>query len=309
MADISKATATLARRNLHKKSGFAVALALKEGARRLPPGPRQVFIAKKSVRCENCAAHQHNRILTRKGQPTVVLSSNTMACHGRECISCEAKRANALAADTIDLMEYVWRLSPGARGSLLTLTTVNRALDQTRAMLLDHQKATKAFFEYQRITTSTLGQFGNIEVAFENRNGVFFAHVHSHHILMVEPGAFSDHRYIRQAEYVALWQRALGVRYKPVVDIRAIKNRDGDSTDPYSIRGGIRETCKYCLDTESFIQHEHGTPLVRPELAVAFALAVHRRRLTSMTGIFLAAKKLRAQERREKPAPDTEIAE
>jgi Replication protein len=211
-------------------------------------------------------------------------------------MNCEALRAKRLAADTMGLVDYVWRISPGARPLMLTLTSRNQPLDQTRAMVLDHQKALKAFFAYDRIVNATLGQFGNIEIDFENRDGAFFAHVHSHHIVIVEPRALSDHRYIRQTEWVALWRRARRLDYKPVCDIRAIKSHDGQSTNPDSVRWAVREVCKYCLDSGSFIQHENGLPLVEPAVAVAFAVAVHRRRLTSMTGIFAAAKKLRARE-------------
>jgi plasmid rolling circle replication initiator protein Rep len=225
------------------------------------------------------------------------MSRNNRACANRLCVSCESKRANELAQDTAELFDYIWQLNPSARVLMLTLTSRNRPLDQTRAMLLDHQKALKAFWSYQRLTTATLGHFTNIEIDFEKKKGVITAHVHSHSLPVVEAGALSDQRYIRQAEYVALWQRALQVSYKPIVDIRAIKNRDGHSTDPVTIRGAVREVCKYCLDTHGFIEHENGHLRVEPKVAVAFALAVHRRRLTSMDRIFLAAKKLRAQTR------------
>jgi hypothetical protein len=46
MTTISRVTAALSRRQLHKRSGFAVAKALKEGAMALPPGPLRTFIAK-----------------------------------------------------------------------------------------------------------------------------------------------------------------------------------------------------------------------------------------------------------------------
>jgi plasmid rolling circle replication initiator protein Rep len=304
MTDISPATATVRRRQLHKRSGFAVATALKEGARRLPPGPLRTFIAKKGLRIESCAASQQHRILSLPNKPTSVISSNARRCLDRACMNCESLRAKALAADTMDLVEYVWRLKPGARPLMLTLTSLNRPVDQTRAMVLDHQKALKAFFAFDRITTATLGQFGNIELAFENRKGIWFSHVHSHHIVLVEKGALSDHRYIRQETYVRLWQRALKVKYQPIVDIRAIRGRDGLSDNLDSIRGGVKEVSKYCVSLKKFFNHENGHPAVHPDVAVAFAVAVHRRRLSSMSGIFLEAKRLRAQERKAAAHPD-----
>ena len=178
---------------------------------------------------------------------------------------------------------------------MLTLTSRNRPLAETAAMLRDHRKAQKVFFSRPRILRATLGQFGNIEIDFSERNGEVFAHVHSHHLLVVEPAALSDHRYIRQAEYVALWQNALKVSYKPIVDIRAIRSRSGQTDDPAAIRDAVREVCKYCLDTRGFLAHRNGEIFVRPEVAATFALATHRVRFTSMDRIFLDARKHRAR--------------
>ncbi|MEQ1670151.1 MAG: protein rep [Hyphomicrobium sp.] len=297
MTHISPTMAKLRRRQLHKKSTLAASEALWKAANNLPRGRLRTFIAKKAQRTEACGAMAFHRLVTKPGQPSFVASSNSRACSNRHCVSCEAKRANQLAQDTIELFDYVWKLYPGARVLMLTLTARNRPLEQTRAMLLDHQRALKVFWSFKRIVDACLGHFTNIEVDFERRNGKIFAHVHSHSLVATAPGALSDHRYIRQAEYVALWQRALRVSYKPIVDIRAIKSRDGLSTDPSSIRGAVREACKYCLDTEGFIEHENGHLRVDPQVVVAFALAVHRRRLTSMDRIFNDAKKLRAKER------------
>ncbi len=303
MNTISHVTRALHRRQLHKQSTLAVSEAMLEGARQMPAGRLRRFLAKKAQRTEACGVTAYHRLVSKPGEASFVASTNKRACGNRFCISCESKRANALAQDTIELFDYVWQLTPGARVLMLTLTSRNRPLDQTRAMLLNHQKALKTFWSFQRLQTATLGHFTNIEVDFEKKRGPITAHVHSHSLVVVEGGALSDHRYIRQAEYVALWQRALKVSYKPIVDVRAIKSRDGFSTDPSSIRGAVRETCKYCLDTQGFIEHENGQLRVKPVVAVAFALAVHRRRLTSMDRIFNDAKKLRAKHRRAEAHP------
>lgn len=299
----SPATLQLKRRLLRQSSTLAFGEALKEAVPTLPHGKLRRMISGKAKRAETCGTSQHHRMVKPKDGPSYVLSSNQRECHCRGCMSYEARRANALAADTIDLMEYVWNISPGARVLMLTLTSVNRPLVETRAMLLDHQKALKAFWGFERLLTATLGHFTNIEVDFENRRGDIYAHVHSHSLGVVEKGALSDHRYMRQAEWVALWQRALKADYKPNVWITAIKSRDRSSTDPDSIRGAVREVCKYCLDTEGFISHEHGDLRIRPDVAVAFTVATYRRRLTSMDRIFNQAKKLRATRRKAAAQP------
>lgn len=294
----SSVTAKFKRRSLHKRTKFAVADALRLGAMQLPVGRLRKFIAGKAKRLETCAATQYDRLITPKDGPSFVASSNQRACQIRGlCMGCEARRAAALAADMADLFPYIWDIAPGCRALMLTLTSRNRPLAETRAMVLDHQKALKAFFGYHRVLTSTLGHVGNIEIDFTEKRGTITAHVHSHHIVMVEAEALSDHRYIRQAEYVALWQRALKAPYKPIVDIRAIKGPDG-SSDTHAVRNALREVCKYCLDTDGFIHHAGNHMLVSPEVAVAFAVATHRRRLTSMDRIFMAARKRRATARK-----------
>lgn len=298
MTFISPMMAKLRRRQLHKKSTLAASEALWKAANDLPRGRLRTFIAKKAQRTEACGAMAFHRLVSKPDQPSFVASSNSRACSNRHCVSCESKRAKKLAKDTIELFDYIWKITPRARVSFLTLTAENRPVDQTRAMLLDHQKALKAFWSFQRLSTATLGHFTNIEIVFKRKNGKILVHVHSHSLVVVDAGSFSDHRYIRQVEYVALWQRALRVRYKPYVHIRTIKSRDGEATDPASIRGAVFETCKYCLDTRGYIERENENLRVEPTVAVALALAVHRRRLTSMDRIFHDAKKLRAKERK-----------
>src|SRR5699024_311399 len=56
--------------------------------------------------------------------------------------------------------------------------------------------------------------------------------------------------YIKQVEWVDLWQKALQVNYRPVANIKAIKpNQKGDK----DIQAAIKETSKYSVKSSDFL--------------------------------------------------------
>jgi hypothetical protein len=168
----------------------------------------------------------------------------------------------------------------------------------SRHMLYRHQAGLKTLFNYFRLREATLGHLTNIECDFSTIDGQLTAHWHSHSLLVVDKKALSDHRYVRQAEYVALWRRALRVDYNPIVDVRVVRNRDGDSTLPTAQTRGVRECLKYALDPTGFFDHTSGQPRVEPRAALAFLFAVYRRRLLSFGGLVAEARKHERRQRR-----------
>jgi plasmid rolling circle replication initiator protein Rep len=294
---------------LKTASSFAAALALKQSAEALPPGRTRNKITKWARRTEGCAVSRMVRLINRKNDVSFVLISNKRACSGRWCPPCAARKAATQVKDAMELMDHIWSLSPGARVLMLTLTSKNRlaTADQTRQFVLDHQKALKAFFAYYRIKIATLGHLTNIEVGFARLNGQLTSHVHSHSLVVVEKGALSDHRYIRHAEYRALWQRAIKAPYRPQVRISAVKS-SGSDADWMSLRGAVAEVCKYNFAADSYFSHVNGVVAADPDAALALALATYRRRLTSMDRIWLEAKKRRARLRKPNAQSHSESA-
>lgn len=302
---------------LQQASSEAIASALMRGSHLLPPGPVRAKVARWAKRTQACAATTYIRIVTRPGQASFIMRSNKRACLARWCPLCEAKRANAALRNLIDLTDYVFDIAPRARPLMLTLTSLNAVVFDagpqiylpSRTMLINHQRALKAFFAYKRVQSAILGHVTSIECDFAVLNGQLTVHWHSHSLLLAAPGALSDERYIRQTEYVALWKRALGVPYKPIVDIRTVRSRDGSTGTIAALKSGCREVLKYSLDTDLF-DHINGTISADPRAAVAFAVASYRRRLVSMDRIFLDAKRrCRAHRKNSGESPTTNPAE
>src|SRR5699024_11642470 len=74
---------------------------------------------------------------------------------------------------------------------------------------------------------------------------------HMHVLLFVESSYFKKQgKYIKQSEWVDLWQKALQVNYRPVANIKAIKpNQKGDK----DIQAAIKETSKYSVKSSDYL--------------------------------------------------------
>jgi hypothetical protein len=69
------------------------------------------------------------------------------------------------------------------------------------------------------------------------------AHPHFHALLLVSSSYFGG-QYLKQSEWRELWQSALRVDYLPVVNVKAVKPKKGESPDS-GIAIAILETLKY----------------------------------------------------------------
>lgn len=69
------------------------------------------------------------------------------------------------------------------------------------------------------------------------------AHPHFHVLIMVKPSYFKKN-YIRQFEFVEIWQKALKADYLPNVDIRTVKNKHNNKED---LETAVQELLKYSV--------------------------------------------------------------
>ena len=80
----------------------------------------------------------------------------------------------------------------------------------------------------KRIKKSVLGYVRVLEYPPQKDNNEY---IHPHfHCLFVVPSKYFDTRlnlYIKQSEWVELWQKVLNVNYIPQVDVRVIKAKNG----------------------------------------------------------------------------------
>jgi len=98
----------------------------------------------------------------------------------------------------------------------------------------------------KRFKNSILGFMRALEIPPQKDNNEY---IHPHfHCLLVVPSKYFDTKhnlYIKQEEWIAMWQKSLKVDYAPSVDIRIIKGKG--EKDP--IAKAVAETVKYPLKT------------------------------------------------------------
>ncbi|MFP4922307.1 protein rep, partial [Staphylococcus coagulans] len=92
--------------------------------------------------------------------------------------------------------------------------------------------------------------------------------------------------YIKQSEWVDLWQKALKVNYRPVANIKAIKpNQKGDK----DIQAAIKETSKYSVKSSDFLTDNDEK---NQEIVNDLELGLYRKRMLSYGGLLKQKHKI-----------------
>lgn len=202
-------------------------------------------------------------------------------CKVRLCPMCSWRRSLKIFGQVSRIMDS---LGPEFDYLFLTLTTRNchgSSLSETIDLIF------RAFNKMTRRTIfkqSIKGFFRALEVTHNlDFDSLWFDtyHPHLHVILVVNKSYFTDNSYyISQAAWTDLWYSCLDVDYKPIVDIRRLKNIKGK---------GIAEVAKYSVKSNDYIIKNEETQEIVEEMTdrAVFLLdvALAHRRLTSFGGI------------------------
>jgi plasmid rolling circle replication initiator protein Rep len=139
-------------------------------------------------------------------------------CRVRHCPVCQWRRALQWQARLYQALPRLLIDYPDARFIFLTLTVRNCRINELRATLIALARA------WQRLTQlcvwPAIGWVRATEITRSQKDRS--AHPHFHALLMVPPTYFQAD-YLRQSAWAELWQQSLRVDYRPVVDVRVIK--------------------------------------------------------------------------------------
>lgn len=163
-------------------------------------------------------------------------------CKDRFCPFCTWRKARKLAIQSYAVLEAIQALE-NVRYLFLTLTIKNPDTNDLRRSVKDMMTGFNKLFKYKRIQNSTLGHLRALEV-HPQKDNQSKSHPHFHVLLIVPAKYFQVQSplYIPQKEWQQLWKKAMKLDYKPSVDIRAIKPKNGQSDALASV---VAETCKY----------------------------------------------------------------
>lgn len=162
-------------------------------------------------------------------------------CKDRFCAYCNWRRAINLSDELRKALERL-KGERGVEVLFLTLTAKNGLIECLRATIKHMNEAFKRLTQTKRFKSSVLGYVKAIEIlGSKTKNGE--SHVHFHCLLVVPKSYFSGKYYIKHAEWVEMWKKALRVDYEPVVDVRRVRAKKNWSEE----RSASRETIKYSL--------------------------------------------------------------
>lgn len=164
-------------------------------------------------------------------------------CKDRFCPFCNWRRARKLSIQTYEVLKAIEK-GEKVRYIFVTFTIKNCHITQLRATIDHMRESFNRMKRRTRFTNSILGWLRVLEYPPQKNDNEF---IHPHfHCLMVVPTKYfktSNDLYIKQEEWVQIWQEALGVDYVPQVDVRVIKAKG--EADP--IAKAVAETVKYPL--------------------------------------------------------------
>lgn len=143
---------------------------------------------------------------------------NARFCRVRHCPVCQWRRSLRWKAKAYQCLPKIVEEYPTHRWLFLTLTQLNPPVEDLRNALKEMNSA------YRRLTQlkvwPAIGWLRSMEVT-KGRDGN--AHPHFHCLLLVSSSFFNGRNYLTQDKWALMWQRAMKLDYKPVVDVRAVK--------------------------------------------------------------------------------------
>lgn len=222
-------------------------------------------------------------------------------CRHRHCTVCQWRRGLKWSVRFLQTMPKIQRDYPTHRYLLLTLTVKNCAVEDLRYTLDNMNQAwrrliklklfpAEGFIKSVEVTrvfdcydgSNLIGRHGKTWIAkWEKENkkklrlvDTMDAHPHFHVLLMVPSGYFGKSGgYLSHDKWLESWRKSMRLEYTPVVDIKAIKPKDGQS-----LTGALKEVLKYSIKPEDLIGNVDWLAEITRQL--------HKTRAISLGGIF-----------------------
>lgn len=173
-------------------------------------------------------------------------------CKNKLCPICNWRRSMKYSYQATRIIDEAMNRYPKARFLFLTLTVENVPASELNRTLSDLTKAFHCLFRRRKVKRNLLGFLRATEVTVEEkRNGYY--HPHLHVLMMVKPNYFQSKKdYISQAEWTDMWEQSAKLSYRPIVHIKAVKNKDTEIFDKDGLKKAIFETAKYPTKPISF---------------------------------------------------------
>lgn len=145
---------------------------------------------------------------------------NARFCRVPRCPVCQWRRSLRWKAKAYQVLPKIFESYPTHRWLFITFTIKNCKVENLRETLASMNKGFQRMV--QRKIWPAKGWLRSTEVT-RGRDGN--AHPHFHCLLMV-PRSYFGRKYIKQGEWAKLWQDCMRLDYRPILDVRAVKEGD-----------------------------------------------------------------------------------
>lgn len=210
-----------------------------------------------------------NRLDLENGELVKKLT-NANFCRVRLCPVCQWRRSLMWQARFYDAIPKIMEQYAGYRFLFLTLTVKNCQVTELSNTLAWMNKSFRKMLKYKGLDVWQ-GWLKSTEVTRNEKDNT--AHPHLHVLVMVKPSYFKKD-YIKQFEYVEMWQKALKTDYLPNVDVRTVKNKHNNKED---LETAVQELLKYSVKESDL--------LADPEFLYVLTDEIFKKRFISSGGI------------------------
>ncbi|WP_104691828.1 protein rep [Helicobacter heilmannii] len=153
-------------------------------------------------------------------------------CKIKWCPMCAWRKAKKILGELLSIFQQIEQDHKVAY-VFLTLTTRNAPLSELRALSAHMSVSWRRFIQTKSFRKAVLGYIRAIEY-MGDKTPTGQCHLHYHSLLVVPRSYFQGGVYIPQAQWCAMWQKALRINYKPIVDIRGIRPKPKPKLQPTS---------------------------------------------------------------------------
>jgi len=164
-------------------------------------------------------------------------------CRCPRCCTCQWRKSLKWRGRFINAIPQIMAGCPNQRFIFLTLTVKNCDIEDLKSIIGQMNRGWKLLTKSKEFPA--VGFVKSLEVTRNHKTDQ--AHPHFHSLLMVPEDYFRGTRYISQKRWTELWQRSLKTEYSPRVDVRAIRDRNGNNQGRAALENAVLETIKYAV--------------------------------------------------------------
>jgi plasmid rolling circle replication initiator protein Rep len=249
----------------------------KKGSLKLSGALDRLGHEKKSMRMKDCSSYMLFERNVQTGERRLSIAN---FCRIRLCPMCEWRKSLKAFRQVSETMDVALERHKNLVPLFLNLTVRNVTGDKLPDALKQMTSAWSKLTRHQKVKRAVKGWFRAIEITYNKKADTYHPHLHA--IILVDEASYfggdkSKNDYIHKTEWEQRWQKALGIDYLPMCDIRKVKMFDGE--DRYK---SIAEISKYAVKDADYI---FPSKKMMDKVVGVLAEALHSRRLFALGGL------------------------